>query len=237
MGRAILDYATHGVARHPLIVTSSCFDDDEMPLPHLFRDYAALPPLERSALEACTGTVLDVGAGAGCHSFILQGRGFSVTAIDVSPLSVEAMRLRGVKRVFLTDILDDPEHTPLHHCRFDTILLLMNGLGIAGTADRLVPLLQRLKNLLAPQGQILTDSTDLRYIFEDEAGHFSPPNAETYYGEVDFQMIYGRIKGPRFSWLYADFGLVRTAAAACGLKAECIMEGDHYDYLARLTHC
>lgn len=230
MGRAILDYLNRQ-AKHPLIVSSSLFEDDEMPVSHLFRTEAEMPPLERQALGLCRGRVLDVGAGAGCHSLALQERGFDVTAIDLSPLSVEAMRQRGVHHAVAADFLRDDSFGS----GFDTILFLMNGLGIAGTADRLPRLLQRAASLLNPGGFILADSSDLRYVFEDEDGHFSPADLDHYYGEVDYQMRYGPVKGPRFDWLYADPDLLTRTAHDCGLSAEVTGRGLHYDYLAKIS--
>ena len=118
--------------------------------------------------------------------------------------------------------------------KYDTLLLLMNGTGIAGKAERLPSLLGRLRQLLAPDGQILIDSSDLKYVYEDEDGSFDIDTDAGYYGEVDYQMVYGRIKGEPFDWLYADFALLASAAASCGLKAELVAQGEHYDYLARI---
>lgn len=126
MGAAILDYLTTGRAK-TLTVMSSMFDDDEMPVDYLFRTTDSMPPLELKALEMTRGTTLDVGAGAGCHALALQQRGVSVKAIDVSPLSYDAMRRRGIADVECINLFD-----PRLSGGFDTILMLMNGTGIAG---------------------------------------------------------------------------------------------------------
>ena len=42
-------------------------------------------------VDMATGKTLDVGAGSGCHSLVLQEKGIDVTAIDISPLSVETI--------------------------------------------------------------------------------------------------------------------------------------------------
>ena len=164
MGAAILEYAKTGKAAR-LRVLSSMFEDDEMPVAHLFRAYNEMPPLEQKAIALARGRVLDVGAGAGCHALELQKRGFDVKAIDISPLSCEAMTLRGVNNVECINVYD-------HNLsgRYDTILLLMNGTGIAGKIAALPNLLQRLKALLMPDGQVLVDSSDLKYIYAPVAG-------------------------------------------------------------------
>lgn len=162
MGAAILDCQRTGKASS-LRVMSSMFEDDEMPVAHLFRSFDQMPRLEQKALETARGRVLDIGAGAGCHALALQERGVEVKAIDISPLSCQAMRERGIKEVECVNLFD-----PQLQGRYDTLLLLMNGTGVAGKLERLPALLNRLKELLADGGQILVDSSDLRYVYENE---------------------------------------------------------------------
>ena len=227
MGAAILDYQTSGKAGS-LRVLSSMFEEDEMPVKHLFRKFEDMPKLEQKALTLARGKVLDVGAGAGCHALTLLEKGVDVKAIDISPLSCDAMRLRGIKNVECINLFD------IHLSEtFDTILLLMNGTGIAGKIENLPTLFNRLKALLNKDGQILIDSSDLKYIYENEDGSFDINLNGAYYGEVDFQMIYKNIKGDYFDWLYVDFPLLKSIAENCGLHGELVAEGEHYDYLAR----
>ena len=182
MGAAILDFQKQGKAAR-LRVLSSMFEEDEMPVTHLFRSVPEMPVLEQKALQLAKGRVLDIGAGSGCHTLALQEKGFTVKAIDISPLSCEAMKLRGVKDAECINLFDDHLETG-----FDTILLLMNGTGIAGKIEHLPALFQRLKALLNPGGQILIDSSDLKYIYENEDGSFDINLNGAYYGEVDYQM-------------------------------------------------
>ena len=228
MGAAILDFQKQGKAAR-LRVLSSMFEEDEMPVKHLFRSTREMPMLEQKALQLAKGRVLDIGAGAGCHALALQEKGLAVKAIDISPLSCEAMKLRGVKDAECINLFDD--HLGMG---FDTILLLMNGTGIAGKIEHLPALFQRLKALLNPSGQILIDSSDLKYIYENEDGSFDINLNGAYYGEVDYQMIYKDVKGDRFDWLYVDFPLLKSIAETCGLHGELVAEGEHYDYLARI---
>lgn len=229
MGLAIRDHFEHrptGILR----VCSSLFEEDTMPIPNFFRLETEMPQLERHALQLCRGHVLDVGAGAGCHSLALQTRGLEVTAIDISPLSVEVMQRRGIRRAIWADFFTDDFGQG-----FDTVLLLMNGIGIAESTKKLPVLLERCKQLLAPGGKVVADSTDLRYIFEDENGVFDPPPTNRYYGEVDFRMVYKKCRGKDFNWLYADFDTLAQTAASIGMKAELIERGPHYDYLAQIS--
>lgn len=229
MGAAIRDYFRQGKSAQ-LKVLSSLFDDDEMPVAHLFRSYHEMPPLEQRALNEARGKVLDVGAGAGCHALALQERGLDAMAVDISPLSCETMKERGVANVECVNIFNQRFQE-----RFDTLLLLMNGTGIAGKLSRLPQLLSRLKQLMNPSAQILIDSSDLRYIYEDENGVLDVDLDGAYYGEVDYQMTYRNIIGKSFDWLYADSVVLAECCRQCGLKCEILAQGNHYDYLARIV--
>ena len=227
MGAAILDYQTKGKAGK-LSILSSMFEEDEMPVKHLFRNLEEMPMLEQKALSLAKGKVLDVGAGAGCHALALQAQSIAVKAIDISSQSCQAMLQRGVKDVECINLFDEHLETG-----FDTILLLMNGTGIAGKIENLPALFNRLKALLNKGGQILIDSSDIKYIYENEDGSFDINLNAAYYGEVDYQMVYKDVKGDSFDWLYVDFPLLKSIAESCGLHGELIAEGEHYDYLAR----
>ena len=228
MGAAIRDYQIKGKASR-LRVLSSMFDEDEMPVAHLFRTFNQMPRLEQKALSMAKGRVLDIGAGAGCHALALQERGLEVKAIDISPLSCEVMKERGVKDAECVNLFN-----PQLQGKYDTLLLLMNGTGIAGKLNRLPMLLNRLKELLAEGGQILIDSSDLKYIYENEDGSMDIDLNAPYYGEVDYQMQYKNIKGEPFDWLYTDPMLLASISKQCGLNCEIVEEGENYDFLARL---
>lgn len=229
MGAAIADYYEHRKADR-LRVFSSLFDEDEIPVKELFRGEKQMPVLERAALQLATGKILDVGAGSGCHSLALQEAGKEVHAIDISPLSVEVMKQRGVRNVTQTNLFDERFYEA-----YDTILMLMNGSGIIGKLENLPAFFQKMKQLLRPGGCILMDSSDLRYLFEEEDGSYVIDLAGDYYGEVDFQMQYKDIQGDSFDWLYIDFQTLSLYAAENGFKAELVKEGKHYDYLAKLS--
>lgn len=229
MGAAIADFFNRHKADR-LRVFSSQFDEDEIPVKQLFREFKLMPILEKTALKEAQGRILDVGAGSGCHALALQEMDKEVCAIDISPLSVEVMQKRGVKDARLINLFDETFVET-----FDTILMLMNGSGIIGRLSNMPDFFQRMKRLLRPGGCILMDSSDLRYLFEEEDGSFLMDLAGDYYGEIDFQMQYQEIKSDSFDWLYVDFQTLSLYAAECGFKAELIKEGKHYDYLVKLT--
>lgn len=229
MGRAIYDYFQTGRAGK-LRVFSSQFDEDEIPVSDLFRTFGQMPSLEQTALRLAQGRILDVGAGSGCHSYALKELGKESLAIDISPWSVEVMQKRGLD-AHLANVFDER-----FAGQFDTILMLMNGSGIIGKLKNMPAFLTRAKQLLAPGGCILMDSSDLRYLYEDEDGSYMIDLAANYYGEVDFQMQYGKIKGEPFDWLYIDFDTLFAYASQYGFRTEKVQEGAHYDYLARLVY-
>lgn len=229
MGAAISDYFNHRRADR-LRVFSSQFEEDVIPVKELFRNIQSMPVLERTALQMATGRILDVGAGSGCHALALQEMGKEVCAIDISPLSVEVMKQRGVNNVRLTNLFDETFTET-----FDSVLMLMNGSGIIGKLSNMPDFFRRMKCILRPGGCIWMDSSDLRYLFEEEDGSIVIDLAGDYYGEIDFQMQYKDVKGEPFDWLYVDFQTLSLYAAECGFKAELVKEGKHYDYLAKLS--
>lgn len=229
MGTAIADYFKRHKADR-LRVFSSQFDEDEIPVEELFRTEKQMPLLERTALQMATGRILDVGAGSGCHSLALQEAGKEVHAIDISPLSVEVMKQRGVRSVSQTNLFNEQFAD-----EYDTILMLMNGSGIIGKLENLPDFFRKMKLLLRPGGCVLMDSSNLSYLFEEEDGSIVIDLAGDYYGEVDFQMQYKNVKGDSFDWLYIDFQTLSLYAAENGFTAELVKEGTHYDYLAKLS--
>lgn len=228
LGNALLDYF-HSKYNEDILTETNISEEDTLPLPYLFRNYEQMPAIEQKALTLASGKVLDAGCGAGSHALYLQEQGLDVTAIDVSPGAIEVCTGRGVHKAKVADLLDVTE-------RYDTILLLMNGTGIFQNLEKAPHFLKHLKNLLTPGGQILIDSSDLIYMFDiDEDGGVWVSTDKEYYGELTFKMSYKGDSSKEFEWLYLDFNLLKELAAESGLQAELVQEGDHYDYLARLT--
>lgn len=228
-GDALLDYQ-NGIYTNDIITYSSLDEEDTLPLPYLFRDYKTMPVLEQKALNLCKGTVLDIGCGAGSHSLYLQEKEFEVTALDNSEGAIKTCELRGIKNTVHSNILDFKDQ------QFDTLLMLMNGIGITGQLENLNVFFNHLKSILKPKGQILLDSSDIIYMFDaDEDGGRWMPAIEKYYGEIEFTMQYKEQKSNPFPWLYLDYNTLQRAAINNNLTCELVSEGEHYDYLARLT--
>ncbi|WP_394970342.1 class I SAM-dependent methyltransferase [uncultured Croceitalea sp.] len=228
-GEALLDYQQERYTED-IKTFSSLDEEDSIPLPHLFRSYSKMPELEKKALKLCKGKILDIGAGAGSHSLYLQKKGHQITAIDISAGAIETCSLRGVKNTIHKNILNYSE------TKFDTLLLLMNGIGIVEKLSNIDTYLKKFKSLLNPMGQIILDSSDIIYMFEqDNDGGYWIPNNVIYYGEVEFTMEYKDNKSDPFGWLYLDYNTLKNAAESNNFNCELVSEGNHYDYLARLT--
>lgn len=217
--------------KEEIVVQSPDFDDDGIPVPYLFRTYEEMPPLEKAALKKCSGKILDVGCGAGSHSLYLQEeRKLPVTAIDTSPGAIEVCRLRGIRDARNMAFED------LSGEKYDTILLLMNGTGIVGRLNKLDDFFRKLRELLNPEGRVLIDSSDLSYLFDpDEDGGIWVDAADGYYGELQYRLKYKGETSSSFDWLYLDFNSLSLAASKNGFNCELLKEGEHYDYLAKLT--
>jgi SAM-dependent methyltransferase len=226
VGTAILDYIK---TRKPddIIVSSDICEDDVIPVEVLFRNQNEMPDLELMALESCKGKVLDVGAGAGAHSKELIDRGLDVDSIEISDGAVQYMKSIGLnaRKINFFDLKNE---------KYDTILMMMNGIGIAGKLSNLENTLLHAKNLLQPGGKILCDSSDIKYLYEDEDGALWVDLNSEYYGNFRFQMKFKKEKGPWFDWLYVDFENLFNAAKNVGLKAKKIVDQDDH-YLAEIT--
>jgi SAM-dependent methyltransferase len=225
-GNALLDYQ-NGNYTEDLITSTSISGDDELPLPYLFRSFKEMPKIEQKALKSCIGSVLDVGCGSGSHSLYLQEKGFNIKAIDISKGAVKVAKQRGVLNAETKNVLDETE-------TFDTVLLLMNGTGVFQELTQVSKYLKHLKSLLKPNGHILIDSSDIKYMYEDEDGGFWMDTNSNYYGELDYFLSYKGEKETPIKWLYLDFDTLKLACETVELKCELVMEGEHFDYLARL---
>ena len=229
IGQAIWDYVNN-IREDSIVVNSEIAEDDVLLPSYFFREYDQMPIQEQKALSLCNGRILDVGAGAGAHALWLQEKGYDVDALEISKLSCDTMTIRGVKNVILQDIWTYKNQ------KYDTILMLMNGAGLARTLPGLSTLLNHIKTLLNPKGKILIDSSDLLYLFEDENGEtWVDLASDNYYGEIDYQLTYKTIVGLPFTWLFVDQETLSDCAQSIGFKVCEISKGDHYDFLLELA--
>lgn len=228
LGSALLDFENKQELGE-LIISAKDVEDEVMDISYYFRLYKQMPELEKVALENCKGKVLDIGAGAGSHSLYLQNKGMDIFSLDISPGAIEVMKKRGLKHTLSDDIKN------LKNEKFDTILLLMNGIGISANLDSLPNFITHLFSFLNPGGQIIFDSTDLRYLYMEEDGSFWVDLNADYYGKMEYRYIYKGRKGEFFEWLYVDETTMQSIVSDLGIDMEIIFKDDPYHYLAKLS--
>ena len=225
--QAFFDYL-RGRTDARLTVHNNKGDEEVMQVAYFFRSFQEMPTMEQLAMEACQGHVLDIGAGSGCHALHLQEQGLRVTALDIREGFVEVMRKRGIRDVVHKDV------RALDTGTYDTLLMLMNGIGFTGTLDGLEQFLTDARKLLNPGGQIILDSSDLIYLYQDQDGTVTLNLNENYYGEVEYQVEYEGVKGIPFKWLFVDYANLSFIADMAGYRCELLFEDEHFNYLARL---
>jgi len=222
LGTAISDFYNN-TSTGKLWVHNKYGPKEEMPVDVYFRDIEKMPELEWVALHQCRGRILDIGAGAGSHALALQKMDLDITALDISPLSAAVMKARGVNNVINEDFFHlKPE------ALYDTLLLLMNGIGLSGTLGGLRLFLTKARSLLRPGGQLIFDSSDIAYLYDDK-----PPASPEYYGEILYQYQYRRQRSDWFKWLFIDRKTLTGIATEEGWQIQLIFEDPHDQYLVR----
>lgn len=224
LGAALQDYFLTGKAE-TLWVYNSYGEEEEMPVDLFFRSEQEMPELELKALELCRGHVLDIGAGAGSHALILQQRNIKVTALDISTRAVAIMQQRGVKDAVEMNIFEMPATQ-----QYDTLLFMMNGIGVTGTMSGLEAFLHKARTYLNTGGQLIFDSSDISYLYQEV-----PAPENVYYGEVAFSYQYKQQQGKWFNWIYVDQKTLISLATAAGWNCAIIMVDENDQYLAQLT--
>lgn len=227
MAQDILGSAIHSFFHSnddtPVRVFINKNEEPTMPPSIFFRSFKQMLKYEKIALKICQGKVLDLGCAAGCHSLYLQGKGHNVTAVEISPKSAKVARLRGVQSVIESDWRD------LSLKNFDTVLVLMNGMGLATSPSELRVMLKKLKSFLNKDGAIIIDSTDVTYAKADW-----PMLDSEYFGKVEFELKY-KGKTQRFPWLFVDFETAINVAKSVKLNVEVLERARNGHFLLRLS--
>ena len=224
--------AYHQGKRNAVLVVYDDFERDEVPISYFFRGPENFPSLEQLALDLCRGRVLDVGAGSGCHSLVLQSRGFDVTAIEILPELVRILQERGVRDARVATWMD------LEAEPFETVFMMMNGLGLTESLSGLRRFLREARRLVRRGGQVLADSTDVRARLDVEAGRTGALERADgrYVGELHFQVEYEGQKGEPFPQLYVDANTLIRYAREEEWGCEIVCDPVEFGHdLARLT--
>lgn len=229
-GRALLAFL-EGSAGAEVVLERE--DGVQAPLPaaFFFRTPDQLSAIERAALDACRGEVLDIGAGAGIHTLVLQDRGLQVTALDICPEAVAVMRRRGVHDVREGDVatFDDGP--------FDTLLLLGHGIGMVEDLPGLDPFLSRVRRLAAEGGRLLVHSLDVTRT--SDPAHLAYQTfvlrQGRYVGATRVRFAFAGERGPLCGWLHVDPDTLSARAARAGWTTRLLVQDESGDYLAELA--
>ncbi|MCH2199551.1 MAG: class I SAM-dependent methyltransferase [Flavobacteriales bacterium] len=235
-GQSFLEFLSQGKSE-AISVKIDGEEQDPLDPGYFFRSPEQMPQLELIALDLCEGTVLDVGAAAGCHSLALQQNGLNVSALEISQGGCKVMKERGLKEVIHADFFSHKGS------KIDTILLLMNGFGMGHNVEGTIRMLQHAKTLMKPGAQILGDTSDISYLkdvpenYDEEIKKEkpSPLLLNNYYGNVHFELEWKELRS-NFDWIYPDPDLLQYCSHKAGLAFDLIAEGPHYDYLVRLSN-
>lgn len=223
-GEALTHFHQKGELPSPLLLHSTYGDIEEMPVEIFFRDEEDFPELEFIALSLCDGKVLDVGAGVGSHALYLQNKSFDVTALEISNKACNIMQERGVHQIVKCDFWTFEKE------KFDTLLFLMNGIGLAEDLDGFRKLLRHAQDLLREKGQLLFDSSDISYLYEE----YRITRPDYYFGEIGYQYEFEGSKGAPFKWLYLDQKTLIKIAHEEKWVVQILFEDDNDQYLARM---
>lgn len=216
-----------GKSEAVLQLRSSLGDDAAVPAAFFFRTPDRWVDFERHAVDLCRGRVSDLGAGAGPHTLALQALGHHVVAVEGCAEVARLLRERGATSVVRADFR--------HWWRpgFDTVLMLMNGLGPVGTLAGLDRFLVHARRFLAPGGQILVDGAEA--VPRGPLAGVDWPPAGEYPGQAWIELSYAGRVGRPFRELYLDLETLARHATQAGWRLEVAFESGNGAYLVRLT--
>lgn len=220
LGLALWD-SFHGQPQ-PLITYCDRANPEEYKLSQFLNPYPKFSVTDKAAINLSVGKVLDIGAAAGRHTLAVTDRGLECIALEKDPVLCELMKLRGVKNVVQQDLF----HFKAKE-EFNTLLLLMNGIGLAGTINKIPDFLNLLKTWLKPDGKILVETSDISYL--------PPPPDGQHPDELIFQYVYNKQVGPEFNWVFPSARNLEKICSEINLKARQVIKTAEKKYLYELT--
>jgi SAM-dependent methyltransferase len=226
-GQCLLDYLNGEKEAFYLLHMDDGFVTPPMYAKQFFYENDQFPEIDRIALSECYGRVLDIGAGAGSHSLFLQKKGLDVVAIDNSPKAVEVMKRRGLKKARIGGLFDKYDKF------FDTVLLLL-GIGIVENLQGLGRFLDYLPSILTENGQLITDSFDIRNPDDQQYREYQKKMiaAGRYFGERTLRFEYKGEMSDWFEWMHIDPETLKNHVNKSGFSFDLIATGDKGRYLS-----
>jgi SAM-dependent methyltransferase len=168
-----------------------------------FAEFDKWPDHQKLACEYVKGKVLDAGCGAGRVGLYLQGKGFDVTGIDISPLAVKVCQLRGMKDVRLLPIEEVQKFVP---GTFDTILMYCYNFGLFCGFDKAKTILRKLHKVSAPGAVMLAESEDPYIMNNPYFLNYRELNEKRgrMPGQVRIRVRFRKYAGEWFDYLYVS---------------------------------
>jgi SAM-dependent methyltransferase len=158
---------------------------------------------DRALLADCVGPTLDVGCGPGRMAESLARTGQTVLGIDVLPEAVRQTLARGVPALLRSVFSALPGEG-----RWRTVLLADGNIGIGGDP---VALLDRARQLLAPDGRVVLD--------------VAAWGAGVVTRHVSLETRHGQ--SGEFAWTTVGADAIQAVATAAGLgETSCHRRGD-----------
>jgi SAM-dependent methyltransferase len=145
--------------------------------------YTADLPLWRELHAAHPGPVLDVGAGTGRVALDLARAGAEVTALDVDPLLLAALRARAAAgRLHVATACADARGFSLLPTRFALVLVPMQTLQLLPAARDRAAFLARARAHLAPGGRLAVTLAGVLEPFGADHPFLPPPDTGEHEG-------------------------------------------------------
>lgn len=195
-----------------------------------FTEYDEWPEHVKNALQHVRGTVLDIGCGAGRHSLWLQENRFEVTGIDVSPLTVEVCKLRGLKKVEVLPIADITPELGV----FDTIIMFGNNFGLVESFDKARWFLEKLQDITTERGRIIAESRDPYQTKVPEHLEYHEFNRKKgrMAGQLRLRTRYKKYMDPWFDYLIVSKEEMKGILKDTGWSVKKFIDGEHSMYVA-----
>ena len=195
-----------------------------------FTKYEEWSPFEQKAMEFAKGSVLDVGCGAGRHSLYLQQKGLDVFGIDISPLSIEVCRLRGLRKAEVMSI----EEVDFPPDSFDTVLMLGNNFGLFGSFERARLLLKRFHEMTSEDALIIAATRDVYKTDKPDHLEYQRLNRERgrMSGQVKIRVRFHRYASKWFDYLMVSKQEMEDILDGTGWKVQEYLDSDGANYIA-----
>ena len=195
-----------------------------------FTTYEEWSPFEQKAMEFAKTRVLDLGCGAGRHSLSLQQKGLDVLGIDISPLSIEVCKLRGLKKAEVMPIeeLDFPPNS------FDTVLMLGNNFGLFGSFKKARLLLERFRRMTSEDALIIAATRDVYKTDNPDHLEYQRLNRERgrMSGQVKIRVRFHRCASKWFDYLMVSKQEMEDILDGTGWKVQEYLDSDGGNYIA-----